>query len=218
VKSKRKAKPSETVKKEVAITLIVIVIAIVLVFALYSFLRAKPASNVLATVNGVNITQEDLNEIALTIPLEIRQNITNDVLLEQAINFEVIRQEAEKLGISVTDEEVEKSINDSLAKTGLTRADLSATLAQQKVEFSMMFNAYKKQLLSYKYINATILKNVTVSEQEIKSIYNQYSSQINASYDEVKEEINMSILSMKAQNVLSAILQEKRNESIIMRH
>lgn len=218
MKSKRKAKPSETVKKEVAITLIVIVIAIVLVFALYSFLRAKPASNVLATVNGVNITQEDLNEIALTIPLEIRQNITNDVLLEQAINFEVIRQEAEKLGISVTDEEVEKSINDSLAKTGLTRADLSATLAQQKVEFSMMFNAYKKQLLSYKYINATILKNVTVSEQEIKSIYNQYSSQINASYDEVKEEINMSILSMKAQNVLSAILQEKRNESIIMRH
>ena len=217
MKSKRKAKEAETRKRDIIITIMVVAAAVILAFVFYSAVKSTPR-NVLAEVNGVKITNEDLNEIALTVPASLRGNFTGADLLEQAINFEIIRQEAAKIGVSITDEEVEAGIDNSLSTAGLTRDDLKKSIEAQNIEWDTLFNAYKKQLLSYKFLNATVLKNITVTEEQMKGIYTQYAGQLNASYEEVKDQINRTIVTMQSQEFLSRFLEQKRLECKIVRY
>lgn len=208
----------KTKRNEIIIWLLVIVLAVVLALIFYSASKPKTSTNVLAEVNGIKIVQDDLNEIALTVPASLRANFSAAELLEQAINFEIIRQEAAKIGVTITDDEVEKNIDSLLSSVGLTKDDLKKSIAAQNIAWNTLFNAYKKQLLSYKFLNATILKNITVTEEQIKEIYNQYSKQINASYEDVKDDINRTILSMKSQEFLGRLLEQKRKEYNIVRY
>jgi parvulin-like peptidyl-prolyl isomerase len=204
-------------RKELLIICIIIAAAIVLAFIFYSML-SKTKVNALAEVNGVKILQDDLDEIALTIPPQLRGNVSYSDLLEQAINYEIVRQEAEKLGITITDEEVDANINESLKKAGLTMDVLKDSTRQQNIRWETLFNAYKKQLLSYKFLNETILKNMTVTEDEMKDFYSAYSKELNVSYDEIREEINKTVAAMKGQQALGILLKQKRAGYEIMRY
>ena len=203
-------------RKELLIIAIIVVIAIALAFVFYSIPKSKV--DYLATVNGVKISQQDLSEIALTIPQNAKGNITDADLLEQAINFEIISQEAQKLRINVSDAEVQQSIEESVKSFGMTIDDLNATLKQQHIEWNTMFNAYRKQILSYKFLNKTILRNISVSEAEMKALYNQYSSELNTSYDSIKQDLNNTILAIKGQQALGILLKQKRAEYEIVRY
>lgn len=213
ISHKKTDKPNRM--KELAVIVIVLAIAISLAFIFYS--SARPKSDAVAKVNGVEITNSDLEEIALTVPPQLRDNVTEEDILEQAINFELIRQEAEKTGITITDAEVESNIDSSLASAGLTRDDLKESIKQQGIEWDVLFNAYKKQLLSFKFLNETIMKNVNVTEEEQKEFYDLYSDRIGEDFDSVKEDIKQTLLVTKSQQLLGEWLQQKRAESTIQR-
>ncbi len=203
-------------RKEWIIIAIIVAIAIALAFVFYSM--PKSTIDYLATVNGAKIYPQDLSEIALTIPQSARGNITDADLLEQAINFEIINQEAEKLGITVSDEEVEQSIEESVKGFGMTVADLNASLKQQNIKWNTLFNAYRKQILSYRFLNSTILRNISVSEQEMKALYSQYTSQLNTSYDSIRQDLNNTVFAIKGQQALGILLKQRRAEYEILRY
>ena len=200
--------------REIIIIAIIVIAAVAAAFVFYS--ASRPKADALAEVNGVKILQEDINEIALTIPQQMKDNVTDAELLEQAINFEIIRQESEKLGIGVTDAEAEANIDLTLQGVGLDRDALKESLRLQKVSWETMFNAYKKQILSYKFINETILRNLTVTENEMKELYN--SADLNVSYEEIKSEVNKTIVAAKVQQMLGEFLTQKRMEYNIVRY
>ncbi len=219
-KPKKARKPKEEknfpLTKELLIVIIIVVIAILLAYMFYfAASKTKPA---LADVNGVPITQQDLNEIALTVPPNMRENISQEELLEQAINFAILKQEAKKIGVEVTDEEVEASIDASLQSAGLTREHLEQSLEQQRIEVNDIFNAYKKQLLSYKFMNETILQDIPVSEEEIKGFYEQYKDTLQQDYEAVKQDINRTIVIIKSQQMLAEWFEQKRQEYDIVRY
>jgi len=202
--------------REIIIIAVIVIVAVVAAFFFYS--ASKTKTNAIAEVNGVQISQEDLNEIALTIPQQLRSNVTDADLLEQAINFEILRQEAGKLGITITDAEVDAGINASLESAGLTVNDLKESIRQQGISWETLFNAYKKQLLSFKFLNETILKNITVTESDMKELYGQYSAELNVSYEDAKSELNRTVLVIKSQQMLGDFLKEKRLEYEIVRY
>lgn len=211
------AKKQQAQKNEFIAVLIIVIAVIILSFVFYYASKSTPvAPNAIASVNGVKITAQDLEEIALTIPPEQRNNMTEQQMLDQAIDFEIVRQEAAKIGITITDAEVNQNIDTSLQSAGITRDDAKKALDAQNIDWNTLFNAYKKQLLVYKFMNETMLKNVTVSEQEIKNFYDSYSTEINMSYEDVKDDINKTILNSKAQQVLGIFLKQKRAEYQIL--
>jgi len=207
----------KTGKKEIIIIGIIVIAAIIFAFIFYNASKVPP-ENAIAEVNGIKILQNDLDEIALTVPPSMRSNLTNADLIEQAINFEIVRQEAEKLGIVVSNAEVDENINASLESAGLTMDDLKASIKQQNIQFETLYNAYKKQILSLKFMNETIMKNVTVSEEEMKALYNQYAGDLNVTFEDVKEDINSTIQAMKSQQVLGIWLKQKRMQYDIRRY
>ena len=139
------------------ITMIVIVVVAVIILAYSLTVMSKPkVSEAIATVNGNEITEQDLIEVMITVPAQLRQNLTQEILIEQAINIEIIQQEAAKLGLEVTDQEVEESIDQSLSSFGLQRQDFKEILDQQGVDEEALKSSYKKQLLALKFVNKTI--------------------------------------------------------------
>ena len=218
-KTRSKSKSSDKKPKlvnEIVITAIIVVVAISLAFLFYT--ASKTRTSLVAEVNGVGITPQDLNEISLTVPPQMRGNISQEELVEQAINFEIIRQEAEKMGITVTEEEVEENIESSLAMAGVNREILKDSLEQQKISWESMFNAYRKQMLSYKFLNQTILNNITVKDAEIRAVYEAYGDSLGGvSYEEIKDDIRQTVLIMKSQEELNDFLERKRQEYDILR-
>ncbi len=221
-KSKKSSSKSRVSSKkpklvnEVVITVIIVIVAISLAFLFYTASKSK--TSLVAEVNGAGITPQDVNEISLTVPPHMRANISQQELIEQAINFEIIRQEAAKIGITVSDEEVEQNIDSSLAMAGVDREMLKDSLEQQKISWDEMFNAYKKQMLSYKFLNQTILSNITVKETEMRAVYEAYGDSLGgADYEEIKDDIRQTVLTMKSQEELNDFLERKRQEYDIVR-
>ena len=216
--SGRQKKSSEVKKlnftKEIAVIVIVVIVAIALAFIFYS--GTKDSS--LAEVNGVKIYPADISDVELTIPPQMKGTVTQDELLEQAINFEILRQEAEKKGITVTDKEVEENVNYSLQLAGVTREMLQDSLDQQKIGWDDMMRSYKKQLLSVKFLNKTIMENITVSESEIEGLYSSYGENISVPLEDARDELNKTIKTTKAQSMLQDWIEQKRAEYRIVRN
>jgi len=189
---------------------------VALAFVFYS--ASKSRVSAVAEVNGVKITRQDINEIALTVPPSLKETVTGSDLLEQAINFEIVRQEARKIGITITDEEVEDSIDYSLQQAGLTREDLLQSVKQQKLDWNTLFNAYKKQLLSLRFMNETIMKDISVEEDEVRAFYEEYSELVSLPYEDVRDDISNTLLIAKSQQILGEWLEQKRAEYEIVRY
>ena len=197
--------------ESIFIIAVIIVAAVILAYSLAALSRTS-VSKAVAEVNGHDITEQDLQEVMITVPEQLRANLTRDTLIQQAINLEIIMQEAGKAGIAVSSQEVEDSITGTLKSVGMTMQDFSKAAKQQGISEETMKNAYKKQLTALRFVNQTILSRITVSEDEIKSTYSIYSSQLNLTYDAAKPEVEYALRIQKGQLALQDLLQQKRQE------
>ncbi|MEM4336835.1 MAG: SurA N-terminal domain-containing protein [Candidatus Woesearchaeota archaeon] len=205
-------------KNKFYVTILIFVLSLILlVFSLYS-IQKNSNRNIFAVVNGREITEQDIKEIFIAIPHTLRANITNDMLVEQAINMEIVVQESKKLGINVTDEEVESEIKSAIEKIGLKEEDFFSLVRMQEGADKKTFkNAYKKQLLALKFVNQTIISKILVDEKEVREAYSTYLIQYNVSYDDVKDDLKRALEIKKAQFALEIYLNQKRKEYNITR-
>jgi parvulin-like peptidyl-prolyl isomerase len=211
------SKHKEKIKlSNILIIVIIIAAAIILAYALTAMSRTS-APKIYATVNGEKITDQYLDEVKITVPSELKQNLTLKMLVEQAINLEIVRQEAVKMGLSVSDKEVDDSVSNVLTSLGMEKSDFITALKKQGITEETLREAFRKQLLAVKYVNITILSKTIVTEKEVNDTYNMYSAQINASYDSVKNDLENALKVQKGQLVLENILQQKRQEYNITR-
>jgi len=206
-------------KKQISdILLIAIFVAAAIVLAYSLTIMSKTSGQkTVAEVNGHRITESDLQEVMLTIPVQYRSNLTNETLIEQAVNLEIITEEASKLGITVTDQEVENSIENTLASAGIPREDFIKAVNDQGISEDTLKSAYKKQLLSLKFVNETILKKINITEKETRDAYDAYSSQLNMTYEVARPQIERALLVQKGQIALQLFLEQKIKEYNITR-
>lgn len=208
------------------------VIAIVAIAAIVGFMMWSANSNkesqnenngkVIATVNGEEITQNDLsfelNQIKQSNPQagETDSEKLKQSVLSSIINQTLLLQEAQKQGISASDKKVNesyqqivKSFQDQssfekvLEKRNLTKADLKENIRDQQVIQEYIKNN----------INA---EQVTVTDKEIQERYNQLKSgtqqQNIPSLDEVKNQIKQQLKNEK-QNLMTQKLIDNLKKS-----
>jgi len=90
-------------------------------------------------------------------------------ILDTLIADKLLEQQIKALHIDVTEEEVNRIVEGTIAQYGLTPPQLEQALAQQGMTISEYREGLKKQLLKAKIIQLKVKNRVQVTDQDVKS-------------------------------------------------
>jgi peptidyl-prolyl cis-trans isomerase SurA len=145
--------------------------------------RARVVERVVAVVNEDIILLSELEE-RLQPMLPQLQQIPDETsrrqrleevrrqMLNMMVDEELIRQEAQKLKITVTDKDLELAMADVMRKNNLTREQLEEALRQEgKDLLTYKSNILRPQLLRLRVLNVQVRSRIMVGEEEVRSSY-----------------------------------------------
>jgi peptidyl-prolyl cis-trans isomerase SurA len=93
-------------------------------------------------------------------------------MLDQMIDEQLIKQEASKLKLSVTEKELELAVQDVMRKNNLTRDQLRDALLQEgKSIEAYKSTILKPQLLRLRVLNSQVRSRIIVSDEELRAHY-----------------------------------------------
>ncbi len=184
---------------------------------------------VLAVVNGEEITQADIDRriqdagqalaaqgINISDPA-VRAQIQPQVL-EDTINYTLLKQNAEKEGVVADQNQLDttfqaivdqaggvEQLDTQLAQAGLTSEELKQQLHEQ-----LQIDVYLSQNIA--------LDDVTVSDEEIQTFYNQAAAQMGDTappLEDVKEQIVQQLTNQKKQELINTFALSLRENADI---
>jgi peptidyl-prolyl cis-trans isomerase SurA len=154
--------------------------------ALVSALSARPArgeivERIAGVVNGQPITYSDvlergqleLQRLAQQPASLDREKQRQDILkraLDILVDEKLIEAEAGSLGVEVSDDDQNKSVEALARQNGLTVDQFKEELAKQKIDFATVKDSLRRQALRFKLLNAKV-KPRKITEEEIKGAY-----------------------------------------------
>lgn len=158
--------------------------------AAFSTAFAAPAqtgsvSRIAAVVNGDMITVRDLDKAAAPelegrklSPTKAEDVAQIDALkrqmLESMINERILMQEADKLGIKVSDEMVAEELNRFIVESQLSRDEFMRQLSQQGMTQETINDRMRRNIVSQMLIGRMVVNKVVVTDKEITDYYRQH--------------------------------------------
>lgn len=94
-----------------------------------------------------------------------------EVALQDAINFELIKQRAEELEIEVSEDRLEEEINRFMTRRKLTRAQLLEALGQQGMTYEQYREDFRNQILLNQFQGREILPSVKITDKDVELLY-----------------------------------------------
>ena len=194
-------------------------IAILAIIAVAIFYSSKTvADTTLATVNGVPITQKQIDKLYVRLPAQYQNPAVKSLLLNQSIDELLFLSEASKNGIAVSDNEADRQFQEALENQGLTEQQVSQSLASYNITIADIKADLKKQLIIFRMINETIISQTSVTEQEIWDFYvaSGGTNDTNLTItNTTKQQIKSIILEDKVSKALTQLLKKLRSEADI---
>lgn len=207
--SSKKSKKYKLDKNKVVISILAVVI-IVFLFVKYN---SPSDGQVAAKVNGESIMKEDVLAQYLRIAPELRNSLTVYNILEGMITEELILQEADKAGVSVSEEEVSSSIEDILKIYDIDRNNLSQSLQENNMTLGELEDSFRRQIKINKFLNQTLYSEIDVSEEEMKAYYEE-NKELFAKPEKVKVSHILVNSSKEAEKVRNMVLGEAIFEDV----
>lgn len=131
---------------------------------------ALELNRIVAVINNDAITSIQLDKALAdgvgTPAIDERRQVL-DHLIEESL----IRQRAEEIGLTVTDDEVEAAVQDVLRQNRLTKEQLDAALAQQGITLQSYRQSLRRQILRFKLVGREVQGMMEVSSREIQDYY-----------------------------------------------
>jgi parvulin-like peptidyl-prolyl isomerase len=197
-----------------------ILVLVVLVFGGFMFFfegedNSNLSGNVVAMVNGEEITASEISAIQQSM-VQQGQQVSEKDALEQVINQKLILQEVEAGNYSVSNEEAEFIMEQQLSTQGSSLEDYKQQISQQGIVYEEQLNSIKDELAIQKYLEAQLEGgNFEVSEQEAENFYEMYKQQaeINETYEELEPQIIATLQHQKQQEAISSLVQELRADA-----
>lgn len=148
----------------------------VLAFSLFFFLAglgqaAQLVDRIVAVVNGEIITFQELQQqirlvVGQTPDPETAGKIAPQVL-DDMIDGIILRQEAQRLKIEVSDSEVENEIRQFKARRRLTEEDFERTLRLQGLTPEQFKERSREDIIKHKMLGYMVRRKVVVTQEEI---------------------------------------------------
>ncbi|MBU4129128.1 peptidyl-prolyl cis-trans isomerase [bacterium] len=147
------------------------------VILLFTGCRKRPEEKgIVARVNGEPITLEEFNKVLLPyspskeeIPGLKRRVL--DQLIEKRLNL----QEARRMGLAVTDEELNQRIKETMGS--YPKSEFVTFLTKEGTTFEEWKNGVKENILLDKLITSQVYLPLKVSEKEIITYYQEHQDQ-----------------------------------------
>ncbi|MBN2515503.1 MAG: peptidylprolyl isomerase [Deltaproteobacteria bacterium] len=147
--------------------------------------HAEMVDRIVAIINDEIITLSELNNNLETYMKRVEQSSevsdrekvkkqVRKLLLNSLIDQKLITQEAQKLGIAATDDDVDKAIKDILSKKRITMEALAEDIADQGGTIEDYRDEIKQHLTKRSLIGREIRKKVTITQEEIGNYYREH--------------------------------------------
>ncbi len=138
---------------------------------------ALELNRVVAVINNDAVTSIQLDkalaaaEPGATPAIDERRQV-----LERLIEESLMRQRAEEIGLTVSDDEVEAALQDVLRQNRLTKEQLDVALTQQGVAPDDYRQSLRRQILRFKLVGREVQGLIEVSSREIQEYYTANSA------------------------------------------
>jgi len=145
---------------------------------------------------------------------EARQQLPDDAtlrhqILERLIMDELVLQMAQKMGATVTDEELGQAIANIAQQNNMTVDQLRNRLAQDGISYNSYLNQIRKEMTISEVRNNEVRRRITILPQEVESLAQQIGNQNDSS-----TELNLShILIPLPENPSSAQADEAEKQA-----
>lgn len=132
---------------------------------------------IVAIVNDDIITLSDFNKYIVSLPKQTVE-INKDQALNDLVEQMILTQEAAKLGITVTDAEIDRSIENVKGRLDMSDEQMNEMLIKQNLTTEQFRNQWRLQILSGKLVSTLVKGRIAVTDEEIKELYKQYYGEI----------------------------------------
>ncbi len=149
---------------------------------------ASSRASIVATINSDMITALQLEKsvrLALLAkgvdPNKVSPGELKDIkksVLDDLVKESILIQEAKNQNIDISDKDVEKEIQNSIDKAGISKEAFYADLAKQGYDEKFYKDKVKKSLLTQTLINRNVLRKIIVTDDEILEFYLANGGQI----------------------------------------
>lgn len=129
--------------------------------------------DIVATVNGEEITRETLETQMALLPPPYNELFTEEQVLEQIISEELLLQEAKRLGIAPTTEDIDAAYQDLLTRGQISEEELRQNLANFGLGVDELRTMLVRQLTISLLFNQTVDAAVAIPEEEIRAYYDE---------------------------------------------
>lgn len=153
-----------------------------LIFACCASAEAAQYGKIAAVVNGKAITMYDLQEAAAGDIVRARLNPDSpkdkakvDAILRKTLDAMIsdilLQQEAQRLGVKITDKDIDQEITAMYTSRGMTKQQFEKSLAKEGVKLSKLRENYRKGMTRQRIIAMEGGRRVVIKPEEIKAYY-----------------------------------------------
>jgi peptidyl-prolyl cis-trans isomerase SurA len=149
--------------------------------------KHAPSPDVMATVNGKDISRSDLdkayNDYKATqgetpqAPSAEQANSVRLNLLQKMVDDEILQQRAEKLNLAASDEDVNAKLTE--LKAPYTQEEFDKQLKQRNMTLEDLKQQIRRKLTSEKLINKEIESKIAITDADINGYYAAHKSEFN---------------------------------------
>lgn len=174
--------------------------------------------SVLATVNGIEITSDEVT-IQQQYYAQQGQQISEEDALEQIIDQEILYLQSQQEGYALNNTEAEAELADNLQQQNQTLEGFKEYLQEQQLSYQEQLQNYKEQSSIQKYLEVVLEdQNFTVTDQEAESYYASYAQQSTQEvppYEDIKSQIIDYLKQQKQQEAINDLIEELREDADI---
>ncbi|EAR1452497.1 peptidylprolyl isomerase SurA [Salmonella enterica] len=191
-----------------------------------SFADPQVVDKVAAVVNNGVVLESDVDGLMQSVKLnagQAGQQLPDDAtlrhqILERLIMDQIILQMGQKMGVKITDEQLDQAIANIAKQNNMTMDQMRSRLAYDGLNYSTYRNQIRKEMIISEVRNNEVRRRITVLPQEVDALAKQIGTQNDAS-----TELNLSHILIAlpenptseqvndAQRQAESIVEEARN-------
>lgn len=191
-----------------------------------SFAAPQVVDKVAAVVNNGVVLESDVDGLMQSVKLnagQAGQQLPDDAtlrhqILERLIMDQIILQMGQKMGVKITDEQLDQAIANIAKQNNMTMDQMRSRLAYDGLNYSTYRNQTRKEMIISEVRNNEVRRRITVLPQEVDALAKQIGTQNDAS-----TELNLSHILIAlpenptseqvndAQRQAESIVEEARN-------
>ncbi|MCG8651583.1 MAG: SurA N-terminal domain-containing protein, partial [Pirellulales bacterium] len=147
------------------------VVIMIASFPFQAALSQEMVDRVVAVVNEDVITLSELRQMALSLNPTSTQPLNDRELLDKMIEQKLFEQEAQKRGITVSEAELDASIDGVKMRYNLNDAQMEEVLRRQGLTPEGFREQWRAQTLGNKLLESQLKNKIVVTDVEIRRYY-----------------------------------------------